>query len=516
MAANNEERNADETTMSIRQTGSANQGGQEDVPVTQSSSQEHVESSEAHQLNPLLPPIDDSHSYELNDSLEDLARHGSAAERRSVEALPLSALGSALPSSDAASESLIESIDSVGNGDETRYLLLDVANLMGSNSMEMHEMEPDMQSSTTQFQENHQEAYSYPPLPPSTRASSQYTTGSSLQNLLAWDPEIVEHDPSAAEEAANIPLPPASSSVTSLLVDSTEEAADIALPPTSSPVTSLLANSLEDLSQVGYGRMSYIERVREMAQYLPQLKCIYSQPRNNHAGQITWYDYTSTGNQSQGIVSNLYEGHNKEQIFRLRAKLRSEIPPDVHTRVVVVSDLSMTMIDFLGTSFDVSPECFAEHLNNSGYENGTFDDQDPWLWKTAGINKDYVSASWLRPITRSSRTTSPVQLTKLLDPDHNGLQWTEKRVVEQGRKRYPITLHHYENASTNIVRPEFPLDMTSDAGGNEPSSWRERATIWCGIVGMCQIGKILLLCCFPYPVFFIMLRPYHVASQISI
>ncbi len=317
---------------------------------------------------------------------------------------------------------------------------------------------------------NQQNHGSYPPLPLSTRASSEYTLGSSLQDILDLEPntEIQNSDENA--EAPNVPLPPPSPST----------------------------DSLQDLNQlnqrVDYGPMPYIDRVEKMAQYLPHLKCVTTRPRNHLGGGFGWYDYVGSDIPRQGpFISNLASGLTVEERYQLRACLKDGIPPDVDTRLIVVLDLSAAVIDFLGSIFDVSPECFAEHLNNSGYQDGSYNDPDPSSWITEGMRKDYVSVSWLRPVLRNYSTPSLAQARQLLDPKYNGLMWTEKKVVEQGKEVYPLELLHSQDAIPNILRREFPLRIFGEAWQYGTSSWTEKATIWFGMVATCRISKNLVL-----------------------
>lgn len=428
MAANNQVLSIDATALS-KELSAPDQEASDNPPSIHDHNQRH-ESAQSQPVDPLLS----SSPREPRDSLEAFLRSGPAPEGLSADTPLPSALQVKLPESDASSASSKEPIEPKTHHDVKK-----------TYPAEMYEAGSDLQS-PTQSPEIYQRADSHPPLPPS-RTSSLHTVDSSSRNT--------QH--------------------------------------CSNQVDSSTRNSLEDLNRIGYGRMCYIERVREMATFLPHLECILSQPRHNRAGTITWYDYKGTRclGGPRITISNLYDGHTKEQIVRLRARLREDTSLDIDMRVLVVSDLSTAVIDFLGSAFDISPECFAEHLHNSGYINGTFNDQDPRTWKTAGMNKDYISVSWLRPITKNEETPSSSRLKELLDPEHNDLQWSEKRAVVQGGKVYPIILNHQETPLANIFRSEFPLEMASNDDGTEPSAWRERATIWLGVSGTCQISKFM-------------------------
>lgn len=127
-----------------------------------------------------------------------------------------------------------------------------------------------------------------------------------------------------------------------------------------------------------------------------------------------------------------------------------------------------------------------------GYSDGLSNDEDPLSWMTAGMKKDYVSVSWLRPVLRHAGTPSPTQLCQLLDPEYDGLQWLEKRIVEQRTRRHTVELQHFQKASSNIFRPEFPLGTSNGTAQDGPSSWREKVTVWVDTIQGCKLGNVSL------------------------
>lgn len=303
----------------------------------------------------------------------------------------------------------------------------------------------------------------YPPVPESTQESpesSQYALGSSLDGILdSYHPRGSAHDSSEDEDAVNTALPPSIA-------------------------------SLDDLNRMGYGKMAYIDRVARQAHRLHHLKNILSRPRFNNGASVTWYDYKydSPLEVQEGSIGELHIGHTKEEIYRARAQLKN-VSLDVHMRMFVAHDLSLETMDFLGSVLDVSPECFAEHLYGSAYNNKSGTEADPRSWSTSGMQKDYISVSWLRPIVRSQRSISAGELRKLLDHRYDGIQWSEKRTVEQGATLYPIELQHQQRSQSNIVRTEFPLKTNVHNGKWDASSWKERLTLWTGTIGHAHVGK---------------------------
>ena len=306
----------------------------------------------------------------------------------------------------------------------------------------------------------------YPTLPESRQGSSQSTLGSSLWDALETG-MLRSNSPSNSSEievAMNTPLPPS------------------ILPPS--------LGSLEDLTRTGYGQMAYIDHVRRKIHRLPHLKSILSRPRFDDLATLSWYDFSSRRSDSShgNSIRALSNGHTMEEIQRVRVKMRS-VPSDVDTRLFVATDLSLELIDLLGSTLDVSPECFAEHVSNSAYNRRTRVVSDPNNWMTSGMQKSYISVNWLRPVQKTGRSLTATELQKLVDTRYNGIQWWEHRTVKQGAAIYPIGLLHQETIESNIVRKEFPLMTAVHASYRGPSSWKERLTLWNGKLGGCNVGK---------------------------
>lgn len=137
-------------------------------------------------------------------------------------------------------------------------------------------------------------------------------------------------------------------------------------------------------------------------------------------------------------------------------------------RVFIVEDLSKETINALGQWFGITPEFFEEHLLNSGYGGAQYDDPPARSWKTAGMDKSYVSIQWFRPVYRRPPLFSNRDREDLLDVDGDGLEYIS------GSSSISL------KAETNIFRSEW--DLRVDPGGTtkEMSQFGlvERASIW--------------------------------------
>ena len=136
------------------------------------------------------------------------------------------------------------------------------------------------------------------------------------------------------------------------------------------------------------------------------------------------------------------------------------------------------MIECLGTSFTMSPEVYEEHLVNSGWRNGTYNDQEPETWITRDMKKSHMSIRWYRPVKRVvQRPSSTLDRQRLLNSWTEGFSWTEAVPNDLGK---PHGVKHVSRPTTNILRRDW--DTKTDAEANTTvgdfAAWEERATVW--------------------------------------
>ncbi|PVH85653.1 hypothetical protein DL98DRAFT_583248 [Cadophora sp. DSE1049] len=154
-------------------------------------------------------------------------------------------------------------------------------------------------------------------------------------------------------------------------------------------------------------------------------------------------------------------------------------------RLIVVEDLYPSIITFLVGGFGVSPEFFEEHLINSGYGGGNFNDKSPKTWKTSGMKKSYASIKWYRPAWRLSMAPfSQKQLDDLLNPDVGILNFP------RGKSRASTV-----EVDSNIFRLEWDLrtDPRSTNREKRKCGLEERASVWKGKIPNTKCDLVILL-----------------------
>lgn len=152
--------------------------------------------------------------------------------------------------------------------------------------------------------------------------------------------------------------------------------------------------------------------------------------------------------------------------------------PNAKKLLILVEDLSERVIHKLGEEFGINPEFFEEHLLNSGYSGANYEQPPAKLWKTASLEKSYVSMKWFRPVWRTPTYYSSRDLSDLFE-------YQTQHITRRGRI---IT-----RAMTNIFRLGWGLwtDPAKTIRVNREYGWEEKVSIWTGNLTDrdCQVGK---------------------------
>ena len=237
---------------------------------------------------------------------------------------------------------------------------------------------------------------------------------------------------------------------------------------------------------------SYASRIETLSLHLPHLNNIRKSSRREEVS-VTCYDYSDDMLASVKALFTVIRPSNELQNAEgvsLRRYLGDVLSDNVQFRLIVANDLSTDLIDCLGTSFSISPEVFEEHLVNSGWQSGTYNDEEPDTWITREMGKSHTSIRWFRPVKRIlQRPYSTEDRQRLLDASAKPFSWSEA-VPNKFGATYDVT--HLTGPATNILRQDWDLradtEATFSAGGF--AAWEERATVWSKQCGSCRVGKI--------------------------
>ena len=280
------------------------------------------------------------------------------------------------------------------------------------------------------------------------------------------------------------------------------------------PLTSVLAPTLHDSppgDTAGYEQSSNIEpnvsndldevvlpsfseKVRTLQSCLPHLQNIRYPSRRRDA-KIDCYDF------SNGLAIStwhagfrlLLDGFFVDDGTPLSKLLEEQPQSGVDLRLIVAEDLSSDLIEQLGSLLDISPEPFEEHLLDSGWSNGVKIDQGADSWITRGMNKEYLTIKWYRPVKRQLlKPNTYEERVKLLDPHlrRPWFTWAESVIDGFGKRR---TVRHSSRPLSNIFRNEWDIhsDIIESKDPRKTVAWEEQTTIWSQKRDSYQIGRSL-------------------------
>ena len=230
-------------------------------------------------------------------------------------------------------------------------------------------------------------------------------------------------------------------------------------------------------------RRRYLNEIRRLYTYMPHLINVERSSRAHHRVELRCLDFDGDRlvwnrpcTLDKGTTQSPGSVFGSEEDFI--QSFMGDVPSEIDCRVLLVDELSDTLMYILGSCLHITPEFFEEHLLNSGWHDNVYEDRETDMWSTRNLAKDYASIRWRRPIKeRVARPFEEQASDNLLSPLEIPDDWEES---SSPRKRI---LHSTEPA-VNVLRR--PWEVGSRSKGF--STWEERATVWQTTVGNCAIG----------------------------
>ena len=129
---------------------------------------------------------------------------------------------------------------------------------------------------------------------------------------------------------------------------------------------------------VGPVPKSYASTIDNLSLHLPHLKNIKLSSRQKDIS-VTCYDYLDESCSSIQVFTVVRPSEQLENSdgVSLQQHLEGVQSKTLRLRLIVANDLSTDLIECLDRSLSTSPEVYEEHLVNSGWHNGIYNDQQP-------------------------------------------------------------------------------------------------------------------------------------------
>lgn len=239
---------------------------------------------------------------------------------------------------------------------------------------------------------------------------------------------------------------------------------------------------------------------------------------NNGSGTVSIFNTASAAASEERLNSYTFHEIQQDNAQDIRRALLMRLSREDETRVVIVQDLSPTIIEVIYTTFMPSPEFFEQHLERALYGDSrlprwTEGSLGSTIWATSLLARSHCSLRWWRPLLRQHRN------------DLNDIQWA--KLLEYGftdRLNAETIYEDVVSKTSNITRAEFEVmaqfsdatDITENTNDHDSAdtiddsdekeqtgsmstavtAWEERVTIHHNVRDGVTSSTYLVLQCF--------------------
>ena len=250
--------------------------------------------------------------------------------------------------------------------------------------------------------------------------------------------------------------------------------------------SSLDSRNISSQEPTSVVELSYFQNIEKLAQCLPHLRRLKLAMDHTHC-RFRWYGAIHCLDYHEGLrypqqhpklTSEAWEDDSVSDEFRALSVMQD---PTVVTRVILIEDLSSSLISALGDACNLDPEFFAEHLNRSGYPWDSHNDKLPKAWDGASLRKPYASLPWYHPLRQSEKVIkglspqSDLMRTRNLQEVYH---WTSSDCRKKCTKLIQTRTHHDVRLKSNIFRAHRAIATTEHDTGMTALAWKEKASYY--------------------------------------
>jgi hypothetical protein len=232
--------------------------------------------------------------------------------------------------------------------------------------------------------------------------------------------------------------------------------------------------------------LAYRDNVNQLASHFSNFRNIAdARTRHGWSPRIVFYDRVES---AQSQVPRRHEPW-KSRAFappyqEFYSTLR-KVSDDCVQRMILVEDLTPSLIDLLGATFQIPPHVFEEHLDRSGYRTVLENRDNAAAWYPRSSAQGYSSITWYRPVLPLIPITSRFRAKLITN------RKPTVRCIFDGCGHHNIRLGTLANIWRRHLElcPE-PGVYHKDSQTEYPVGWEERATIWTRDFDGCKFGMI--------------------------
>jgi len=205
--------------------------------------------------------------------------------------------------------------------------------------------------------------------------------------------------------------------------------------------------------------------------------------RHEWSSTVVYYDCFSCSRYTSK-PQELWKGDRFGPTLKVFKETLMTVDENCTRRVILVEDLSPSLIDLFGATFQIPPHVFEAHLDRSGYSKAPENLGGVASWHSQAPAQGYSTITWHRPVLPLLPLTPEFRAKLIGDQAPSG-----PCISHKCQKEHDV---HFRSTS-NIWRPN--IELCSRPGvyhkGSEseyPVGWEEKATLWSRNIGSCHFG----------------------------
>ncbi|RAR04102.1 mg2+ transporter -like zinc transport protein [Stemphylium lycopersici] len=232
------------------------------------------------------------------------------------------------------------------------------------------------------------------------------------------------------------------------------------------------ANSEPEFSEAEVYR-SNVTKLAAQFSHLHNVNTDQTKTRHGWSSRIMFYDVLDSLQREAIRLQEPWSGAKVQPDYHEFRDVLKEVSSDCIQRVILVEDISPSLIDYLGAVFDIPPHVFEEHLDGSGYAGDLSQRSGAARWQNHFPDQGSSSVTWFRPVIPLLPIT-PELRDDLLQNKRPPIRCVAANCKEK---------HHIcVQTTTNIWRRNmalcpYPGVYHKHSETDYPVGWEERMTI---------------------------------------
>lgn len=240
-------------------------------------------------------------------------------------------------------------------------------------------------------------------------------------------------------------------------------------------------NSEPEFSEAEVYR-SNVTKLAAQFSHLHNVSTDQTKTRHGWSSRIMFYDVLDSLQHEAIRLQEPWSGAKVQPDYQEFRNVLKEVSSDCIQRVILVEDISPSLIDYLGAAFDIPPHVFEEHLDGSGYAGDLSQRSGAARWQNHFPDQGSSSVTWFRPVIPLLPIT-PELRDDLLQNRRPSIRCVASNCKEQHHIRVQTTTNIWRR---NMALCPYPGVYNKHSETDYPVGWEERMTTCVREFGDCK------------------------------